>query len=344
MYLIEGLQGGRVALLWKIHHCMMDGESGAGLVEVLFDIAPEPGDRPLLPVTDTEECSQPSLFEMVRNGMSNSQARTRAFARNFGGAVSAVIEAQRSEGEAVTAPPTSINGKISGRRAIAWSSVPLEHLLEIKKELGVSVNDVILAITGGAMRRYLEERNELPEESLYASMPVSTRKKGDKTVGNQVRDASVLWGTNVEDPVERVLQINAASKKVKRQIAEGGPSFIQGAAESLIPGVTRLFMSASAAAADSLPLPANCVVSNVRMTDFPMYIAGAKIVGMVPMSMLAPTQGANITVVTYDGELHFGVIVDPKLCDAPWHVAEGIAKSLVDLQMAMEGSDVEAVA
>ena len=337
MVVIEGLQGGRVALLWKLHHCMMDGESGAGLVELLFDLAPEPAQRPLVPQADAAAPGEaPSLGTLIRNGFANTVERNRALARNAVAAVSALVESARSDEESVTAPRVSLNGVVSARRAIAWARVPLAHVIEIKQELGVSVNDVILGITGGAMRRYLEDRGELPEETLYASMPISTRAKGDKTVGNQVRDASVDWGTDVVDPVERVLRINASTRKVKSQVQRGGPSFIQGAAESFIPGATRLFMRASAAAADRIPLPANCVVSNVRMTDFPLYIAGAKIVGMVPMSMLAPTQGVNITVVTYDGDLHFGVIADPRLCEQPWHIADGVGKSLVELQEAMD--------
>ena len=141
------------------------------------------------------------------------------------------------------------------------------------------------------------------------------------------------------DPVERILRISAGTRKAKQEAAkdEGSISFIKAMAESLTPGTTKMIVRASASAADRIPLPGNCVVSNVRLTDFPMYIAGAKIVGMVPMSVLAPTQGLNITVVTYDGDLHFGVIADPRLCTEPWVIAEGIAKSLGELQAAMDG-------
>ena len=232
----------------------------------------------------------------------------------------------------------SFNGSVGARRSIAWSSLPLAPLKEIKGELDVTVNDVILGLTGGAVRRYLELQGELPDEPLYAMMPVSTRKKGDKTVNNQVRDVAVDWGTDVADPVERIQRISAGTRKAKRDAAkdEGPISFIKTMAESLMPGTTKMVVRGSAAFADRLPLPGNCVVSNVRLTDFPMYIAGAKIVGMVPMSVLAPTQGINITVVTYDGDLHFGVIADPRRCAEPWVIAEGIAKSLSELQASME--------
>ncbi len=339
MYLIEGLQGGRVALLWKVHHCLMDGESGAGLVEMLFDLEPQPATRPLVPIEEAETPGEaPSLGRILRRGVKNATRRNRAFRRNLLAAISSAISSGGNDGACAGAPRASFNGSVGARRSIAWSSLPLAPLKEIKGELDVTVNDVILGLTGGAVRRYLELQGELPDEPLYAMMPVSTRKKGDKTVNNQVRDVAVDWGTDVADPVERIQRISAGTRKAKRDAAkdEGPISFIKTMAESLMPGTTKMVVRGSAAFADRLPLPGNCVVSNVRLTDFPMYIAGAKIVGMVPMSVLAPTQGINITVVTYDGDLHFGVIADPRRCAEPWVIAEGIAKSLSELQASME--------
>ncbi len=340
MHLIEGLQGGRVALLWKVHHCMMDGESGAGLVELFFDMEPEPAARPLFPIEEVESPGTgPSFARMVRRGFRNGIRRNFALARNVTGMVSSMVASARSDEGSVTAPRASFNGIVGSRRAVAWTSLPLSHVKEIKEQLGVSVNDVILGITGGSVRRYLELRDELPEQSLYAMMPMSTRKQGDKTVNNQVRDVAVEWATDIEDPVERILKIHAATKKAKREAAAGSVSFIQGTAESLAPASMKALARFGAAAANRIPLPGNAVVSNVRMVDFPLYIAGARIAEMVPMSVLAPTQGLNITVLTYCGELHFGVISDPRLCPEPWQIAEGIAKSLVDLQAAADRFD-----
>jgi WS/DGAT/MGAT family acyltransferase len=339
MYVIEGLQGGRAALLWKLHHCLMDGESGAGLVELLFDMEPEPATRPLFPVADIESPGEgPSLGAMVRRGFVNGFRRNAALVRNATGMVSSMIASARSDEESVTAPRASFNGVVGSRRVVAWSTLPLSQLKEVKEQLGVSVNDVILGITSGSIRRYLELRDELPEQTLHAMVPMSTRAKGDKTVNNQVRDMAVDWATDVEDPVERILRIHRGTTKAKQGAAAGSVNFIQGMAESFAPVAMKALARFGAAAADRIPLPGNAVVSNVRMTDFPLYIAGAKIVGMVPMSVLAPTQGLNITVVTYCGELHFGVIADPRLCPEPWQIAEGIAKSLVELQAAMDGA------
>ena len=345
MYLIEGLQGGRVALLWKLHHCLMDGESGAGLVEMLFDVDPRGGSRPLPAIADAEAPgAAPPLAALVRRGVRSVRRRNKALGRNLFAAVSSSLSSIARDRGSVLAPRTVFNGSVGPRRAVAWSSLPLAPVKQIKDALGVSVNDVILGLTGGAVRRYLELQGESCESPLYAMMPVSVRKKGDKTVNNQIRDVAVDWGTDLADPVERILRIGAETRRVKQDAAQdtGAPSISRAMAESLAPGALKLLAVAGASFSGSLPLPANCVVSNVRMTDFPLYVAGAKIVSMVPMSILAPTQGVNITVVTYDGELHFGVTVDPRLCPEPWVIAEGIVKCLGELQSATDALNEDA--
>jgi WS/DGAT/MGAT family acyltransferase len=337
MVVIEGLQGGRVALLWKLHHCLMDGESGAGLVELLFDVVPEPSDRPLIPMEAVASPgAAPSLGQMLTRSVRNGARRNVALARNLAVLARSMVGSALDDEESVSAPHASFNGAVTSRRVVGWSTLPLEPLKQIKQQLNVTVNDVILGLTGGAIRSYLERRGELPEAGLYAMVPMSTRKKGDKTVNNQVRDMAVDWATDVEDPIERILRINASTKRAKRDAAEGGANLLHGMAESLAPAAMKLVSRLGAAFPDRIPLPGNAVVSNVRMTDFPIYIAGAQVVGMVPMSVLAPTQGLNITVVTYCGELHFGVIADPRLCPEPAEIAEGIAKSLGDLQAAAD--------
>ena len=105
--------------------------------------------------------------------------------------------------------------------------------------------------------------------------------------------------------------------------------------EALLPGALNLLMRGAAAFGDKIPLPANAVVSNVPMAPFPLYCAGARIEKVVPISLLAPTQGLNITVLSYDGELHFGIVHDPALVPDAWELAERIPKSLQTLQLAI---------
>jgi diacylglycerol O-acyltransferase len=338
MYFIEGLQGGRAALLWKVHHCLMDGVSGAGLVELLFDSEPTPSKRKVNP-SELEEAptKPPSFGRMLRRSMRNASKRNVKFSQNLINAAAASLASRdRDSGASNEVPRASFNGIVGARREVAWSSVPLEHLKDIKNQLEVTLNDVILGITGGAVRRYLGDQGSLPDDGLSAIIPMSVRAEGDKTIGNQVQEIAVDWATDVADPVERILRINRGTKVAKRDVAAGVPNIIGGLAESFPPAMTSLITRFGAAFADRIPLPGNAVVSNVRMPDYPLYIAGAKIASMIPMSVLAPTQGLNITAITYCGEVYFGVTADPRLVPDPWQLSDAIAKSLILLQASAE--------
>jgi WS/DGAT/MGAT family acyltransferase len=335
MYFIEGLQGGRCAVLWKMHHCLIDGVSGAGLVEILFDAQPEPGDTPLVPINEKGDIGGPASFgEMLRQGLRNGSERPRALGRHLAAFGSDAIDNLRNkDNKPLDAPRVSFNGSVSAQRSLATTRISLDEVKELKRALGVTVNDVVLALTSGAVRRYLELRDELPETPLVAMVPMSTRAKDDKSLGNQIVDAPVTWATHIEDPIERVAVIHDAMRKLKTKEHKTG--VIPMIAESLPPFVTKAMISLAAANSDTTPLPANCVVSNVPSSPMPLYMAGARIEGLIPMSILSPTQGLNITVVSYCGEMHFGLTVDPELVPEPGVLTDGIAKSLVELREAL---------
>jgi WS/DGAT/MGAT family acyltransferase len=342
MFYIEGLQGGRVALLWKVHHCLMDGVSGAGLVEMLFDMEPVPSDRPLIQVQDDARAGAPvGLFDMATRAIGNAAKRPISLVKHLSVAGNQVYEAVREEGLAglTTAPHSSLNGVVGSRRSIGAARISLERVRALKNELDVTINDVVLSITGDAVRRYLESRGQLPDESLVAAVPVSTRDVGDKSMGNQVSEMNVIWGTHIEDPLERIQVVNKASMEAKRAAKAGGRvNPLEALSESLLPGAMQLFSRLSQNSAESMPLPANAVVSNVPMSPIPIYIAGAKIDGMVPMSMLAPTHGINITVLSYCGEMHFGLLADPDMVEGVSEIADAIPKALLELEAALSGS------
>ena len=191
-------------------------------------------------------------------------------------------------------------------------------------------------MAGGALRQYLDERGELPKEPLRANVPMSTRKPGDKTVGNQVTNLAVDWGTDLENPVERILRISRDSKRAKSDVQKSGGDIVLALAEGFAPAAHQLLMQVSSAFVDQAPLPANAVFSNVRMPNMPFYIGGARIEAAIPISVLAPTQGLNITAITYCDEICFGITADPRLVSDPWIIAEASSKALLDLQAAMK--------
>ncbi|MFK7894428.1 MAG: wax ester/triacylglycerol synthase family O-acyltransferase [Myxococcota bacterium] len=352
MTLIDGLPGGGSVMLWRTHHCMMDGASGAGIAEQLFDIAPD-AVRPPTKFLTAPRDSKPRKLEVTLRAIGHALDLPAQQAKYIRKAASALTpdlnplnlifgseetpETDPVQEESSLAPKAPFNSHVSGYRRIAWSSVSLDEIKKIKKTMSVTVNDVVLALTGGAVRGYLGERDQLPEESLIASVPVSLRKEDDQTIGNQIGDMSVFWGTNIEDPVERLLAINKSSVSEKGKVQRGEhTNMMDVLSKAFMPGAVSALMRGIEKASDITPLPANAVVSNVPMTPFPLYLAGARITKSIPVSLLAPTQGLNVTVLSYCGELHFGLVHDPELVPDAWELAERIPKSLQELQSSVD--------
>lgn len=355
MILIEGLPGGRHVLLWKMHHCMMDGASGANLVEQLFDMTPD-AVRPVpAKIADAALAgARVDRREIFDRALRNAAELPLKQSRYLGDALKQAYSSWRPNRNSTSpmpprntqltakkasslAPRVPFNGIVGMHRGLAWSTVSLDDVKRIKNSLGTTVNDVVLSITGGAMRGYLKERGELPEASLIASVPCSLRSADDTSLGNQLRDMPVPWATNIEDPIERLLEIHENAATAKRNAKDGASfDFIGMMSEALLPGALQLLIRGAAAAGDKIPLPANAVVSNVPMAPFALYCAGARIEQVVPISLLAPTQGLNITVLSYCGELHFGIVHDPDLVPDAWALAGRIPKSLQELQQAVD--------
>lgn len=339
---IEGLQGGRIGLLWKVHHAVMDGMSGAGLMEVLFDPEEHPTSRRLTKIDDEATGGSPVTgIDMAVRTLTNSVTRPISFMKHALKAGASAVSSYQGEGRFATssAPRVPFNSVVGAQRGIAWSSVSFEEVRTLKNVLGVKLNDVALAITGGALRNYLLEYGALPEESLVASVPVSTRRRGDKTIGNKVSEVGMYWGTDIVDPVERVLAIHEASTKAKRNAEQDGINVLAALGESFSPNVVGIVSQLASVTSDSIPLPGNAVLSNVPLPPTPLYLAGAHVEKILPISILAPTQGLNITVLTYAGELHFGLTFDPELVPEPWLLAEGIPKALIELQGAAQHAE-----
>jgi len=336
-WLIEGLENDRVALLIKTHHCLMDGESGAGLAELLCDLEPEPAERPLLPTDHTARVGPAASWqEVASQGIANAARRPLKSLKHVQRFATSAFVARKQKGALPlgTAPRVSFNGAIGEARSIATTSLCFSEIKDLKKHFDVTINDVVLAITGGAVRRYLRERLELPGSPLVALVPMSTRSKGDDSVGNQITDAAVSWATNRSDPVERLMAIHESAKQAKSHSRSTGANLMNALGDMLPPGLMGLLTRA--AQNDGMPLPANAVVSNVKGAPIPLYVAGARIDRMWPISLLAPTQGLNFTVVSYCGEVHVGITVDPDLVPEPGRFVDGIHESLRELQEAAQ--------
>jgi WS/DGAT/MGAT family acyltransferase len=300
----------------------------------LFDLEPEPAARPLVDPGDVAQAGgKASPLQLALRGLRNASQRPRALRRHLRRTAAAAYAAVRSHGIAgiANAPRVSFNGDVGPRRAVRWTSVSLAEVKALKNRHDVTLNDVVLALTGSALRRYLLQRGELPATPLSVMIPISTRTDGDDSLGNQVSQASLPWATNLADPVERLLSLHEDAERAKKTASATGSNLMAALGESLPPYLTQLLIRASAAAPERTPLPANAVVSNVRCTEVPLYIAGARIDRLLPVSVLAPGQGLNITVLSYCGELHFGITADPDLVPELALIADGIPKALTEL-------------
>lgn len=239
------------------------------------------------------------------------------------------------------APKTSINGAISGRRRFASLSVPMEQITLVKRTFATTINDVFLASVAGALRRMLEMNAELPEETLIGFVPVSTRSRRSdgKALGNQVSGMRIALGTDLCDPVERLLFISAESRRGKSvQHARRG-RLIQGMAHSVSPAVaSRASRWASALGLfERLPPLFNVTVSSVPGPKATLWCAGSRVVALYPAGPIIEGVGLNVTSMTYGGRLHFGLLGCRRLVPRIQDLAILIDDSIEDLIVAAGG-------
>ena len=221
----------------------------------------------------------------------------------------------RGDGEVIPttpgrAPATPFNRPITPHRRLALRSVELDSVKAVKNAFGVSVNDVVMAMCAGALRRWLADHNALPDAPLIAMIPVSVRDPASKAaMGNKVSAMLATLPTNVADPGERVQIVHAATKTAKAQQAVIPQGLIDQVSDFSPPALTARAARVVFATGvlHRLP-PFNLCISNVPGPNVPVYLCGAKLLAHYPVSVITDGQGLNITLVGYLGRLHFGLV------------------------------------
>lgn len=346
LWFIEGVEGGRCAMFMKSHHCLMDGAAGAGMGELLCDLEPDPPAGQLPPATaaarheNAERCySDLEIGLRAAKHLAQGPRKLLGFSARMLRQTAGMLRAAGREGAPplpFSVPATAFNADVGPRRAFAATSVGLDDVKTVKMHYDVTVNDVVLAITGTALRNYLLQRDQLPAESLVATIAVSKRAEGDDGMGNQVTMVPCVWATDEPDPVERLKQIHRNAGVSKTVSASYDADMLAGMGDAFPPGLTNLFMRTLAPSMGSLMKPGNVVVSNVRATPVPLYVAGARIETMYPLSIVMPSQGLNATVVSYMGKVDVGFVADPDLVEDVWALAEEVPGALAELVEAVE--------
>lgn len=341
VWLIEGLADGRCGMFMKTHHCLMDGEGGAGLAEVISDFSPD-ASGPIHVPDGFDEASPvpPTEARVLTNAWLHGWTRSRnafRYARDAASeALGSFLQGHRSLDPPAPAdvPRVSFNAAVGSRRALSCAAISLERVKAIKKSLDVTVNDVVLEIIGSILRADLRDRGELPDLPLAACVPVSLRTPGDARLGNQITNMIVSLETDLLSPVDRLLRIHRRARRAREKLAKTHVDLFNAIGESLAPFAAHALieLSSSEAALQNLPLIGNLVVSNVRGAPAALYTAGARVEAMYPISMVQAGQGLNVTVLSYTGQMNFGFTVDPDLIPDPWALADRVEPALEALE------------
>ncbi|MGH8456182.1 MAG: WS/DGAT/MGAT family O-acyltransferase [Stenotrophobium sp.] len=311
VHFIEGLEGGRFAIYFKVHHALVDGYTGVKLLSTSLStraderdtpmfFARAPVERPAKP-TEVKVPALESLMALAREQM----GATRNVAKALGNVLKSEKKRSKDLIVPMQAPKSILNQKISRNRRFATQQFPVERLKRAAKAHGGTLNDIVLALCGSALRRLLNDLNVLPEKPLTAMLPVNIRPKDDPGGGNAVGSILATLATDVADPVARFKTIIASTREAKAQLQGMNKTGIMQYSALLM---TPMLLSQIPGAAGRVRPTFNVVVSNVPGPDKPLYFRGFRMEAYYPMSIPFQGYGLNITVLSYLDTLNFGFI------------------------------------
>jgi WS/DGAT/MGAT family acyltransferase len=337
MSVVEGLPGGRVALVPKMHHALVDGVAAVDVGTVLLDPTPEPMDlapddawRPV-PYDRNRHLARIAATPIVRAQRLLLDSAQRALAatdpRRAAGdlkkATELLTELAKTRPQA---PMTFLNAGMGPNRRYAMARAELADLKAAGKAAGGTVNDAILAVVAGMLGRLLERAGETPSRSPVALVPVSVRRPGEEG-GNRISTVLVDLPVAVADPAERIAAVAAEMRSIKDSAAVRAGALLVGAG-----GWAPPLVSSTLARAMGGVRAFNLVVSNVPGPQQPFYLNGHRLLEAYPAVPLNPaTQGLTVGVLSYDGGVHFGLLADRDL-DPPVEAArEALVAALAEL-------------
>ena len=316
MWVVEGVQGDRFALVSKTHHCMVDGISGADLMSVILSPLPEhdpgvaepwtprpqPSRRQLLIDELLRRAEQPlELARAVIDTLRHPEQRVHQIAD----AIEGIIETLAPALSPVSQTPLQV--EVGPHRRFDWTEMPIAELKEVKRVLGGTINDVVLATVSGALRRFFERRGLNPDElDIRAMVPVSVRAHDERgKLGNRVTQIAAPLPVHIADPVARLHAVTETTKDLKESKQALGGEVLTAISEWTVPN---LLVQAVRLAARTRPY--NLIVTNVPGPQIPLYLLGAEMKTAYPVVPLFENLGVVVGLFSYNGGLFWGINAD----------------------------------
>ncbi|WP_372923342.1 WS/DGAT/MGAT family O-acyltransferase [Mycolicibacterium vanbaalenii] len=323
LHVIEGLEGGRFALYMKIHHALVDGYTAMRMLGRSLSTDPQTRDARMFfnvaipkrprPAGAAAQSSNPVTATLRALGAVGSTVSD-----GVGSAVdlaSALVNTQiRRDGDfgrisgSASAPHSILNARISRNRRFATQQYEFDRLKKLSSQHGATINDVALAIIGGGLRKFLADLDELPDRSLIAFLPVNVRPKGDEGGGNAVGAILAPMGTDIDDPVERLAVITAATRASKAQLQSMSPAAIIAYSAALLAPAGGQIAGALTGVNPPWPHTFNLCVSNVPGPREPLYFNGSRLEATFPVSIPIHGMALNITLQSYADTMNLGFV------------------------------------
>jgi diacylglycerol O-acyltransferase / wax synthase len=339
---VEGLEGGLTAFVVKLHHSMADGGAAVAMLENAFVI--DDADAYSRPAAPEPLPTRHELYRQAARSRRRRVARLPRFASQTGTGLTAAGRARRDSTVSLpvpfSSPRTSLNVSLERGRTFAMTALPLSDLQRIKRTCQVTFNDVFLAVCGGALRRYLDRRGELPRSSLIAGVPVATHLQPRHFSGNHVDNLMLPVASDIADPAERVRSIHEAVQAARRVREALGTDLFEYRAgltpPHLYPLGIRLW--ARTRLANWTRPPINLVASNVVGPRRPLELDGGVVTALYSVGPILEGIGLNITAWSYVDRLYVSVLGCPASLPEPWTLIDDLTGASDELRTAVLGN------
>ncbi len=349
LFVIDGLGSGQVGYYFKVHHAALDGQAGMLLTRTLFDASPQPA-AIRRPKRAAAPARRPGAIELATAALRHDLDRYRDLARSLPDAVRTIgglLGPSQGAEEGMLArnlafgPRTPLNVQVTAQRAFAGLSLPMGALKEVSEALAVTINDLVLALCAGALRRYLSRHGGIPRRPLIAAMPISLRVPGDTEYTTRAAMPPVNLHTDLADPLARLRAIHASAGAVKTAMQQGRGLVPMDFPSIGLPWALRglVGLYARSRVSNFVTPMANLVISNVQGPPAPLYAAGARMRHYWPMSIVTHGLGLNITTTSYAGEMGFGFVAAQAAVEDPRELADALAAAFDEFgELARRGS------